>query len=175
MARGPGGFEAFGKRGKSVNKHDDSSQTEDGEFSPRGGIQDPDQMPSENFQAVWRGDPRGYSASAGDEVDSVAKGRGYQGGREQKDGGHVHGAGAVWRSGPGNRGRTREWVEEHSSGVEDVGMLSQGHKASDPAGKAKPSRTDVKPKQLSAFTHVADASAHGSADITQVRNSIRST
>lgn len=162
MAKGSGGLETFAKHGKSVTKHDDACQTEDGEFSPRRGILYPDQMPSENIQGVWRGEPRGHSASAADEVDSVATGRGYRGIREQK-------SGAVRRSGSGNRGRTREWVEEHLSGVEDVEVLSEGHYASD---TAKASNTDVRPKQPSAFTHIADTSAHGSTDITQVRNSL---
>ncbi|XP_034164256.2 nesprin-3 isoform X1 [Pangasianodon hypophthalmus] len=164
MARGSGGFEAFAKHGKFVTKHDDASQTEDGEFSPRGGILYPD----ENVQGVWRGEPRGHSTST-DEVDSTAIGRGYQGIGEQKDGGHTHGAGAIRKIGSGNRGRTREWVEEHLSRVEDVGIISEGHYARDSADTAKPSNTDVRPKQLSAFTHVTDASGHGSTDITQVR------
>ncbi|MCJ8737179.1 hypothetical protein PDJAM_G00021200 [Pangasius djambal] len=169
-ARGSGGFESFAKHGKS--KHDDASQTEDREFSPRGGILYPDPMPSENIQGVWRGEPRGRSTSTADEVDSIAIGRGYQAIGEQKDGGHAHGAGAVRRSGIGNRGRTREWVEEHSSGIEDVGVLSEGRYASDSADATKPLNTDVsQTKQLSAFIHIADTSAHGSTDITQVRES----
>ncbi|XP_060789678.1 nesprin-3 isoform X2 [Neoarius graeffei] len=156
MAKSSEGFKTVAKHGKSISKHDDASQTEDGEFSPRRGIQYPDQVLSENIQGVWRGEPRGHSASVADEV---ATGRGYQGTGEQK-------AGAVRRSGSGNRGRTREWVEEHSSGIEDVGVLNEGHYTSD---TAKPSNTDVQPKQQSAFTHIVDASAHGSTDITQVR------
>lgn len=157
-ARGPGGFGAFAKHGRSVTKHDDASQTEDGEFSPPDGILSPDPTPSENVHAVWRDETRGRSAA--DEADSIAIARGFP-----RDGGHAHGAGAVGRSGSGNRGRTREWVEDHSSGVEDVAVPSESRSASDP----KPSHTDVRPKQLSVFTHVADASAHGSGDVTQVR------
>lgn len=174
MTRGSG-FEAIAKHRKSVTKHDDSSQTEDGEFSPRGGgILNPDQTPrSENVQGVWSGSPRDRSTSIGDEVDSIVTARGCQGRREQRDGGLTHGAGAVWRVGPGTRGRSRECVEEYPHGVEDVGLLNQGHHASDPTASANPSRTDVRPKQLSAFTHVMDASAAGSKDATQVRKSVR--
>ncbi|KAK3563510.1 hypothetical protein QTP86_030372 [Hemibagrus guttatus] len=146
MARGSGGFKDYAKHGKSVTKHDDASQTDDGEFRPS-------RMPSENVQGVWRGEARGQPI----EVDSTAVGRG--------DGGHARGAGAERRS--GNRGRTRVWVEEH--GVEDVALLTEGYYASDFPDTAKPSNTDVRPKQMSAFRHVADTSAHGSTDVTQGR------
>ncbi|KAF7704058.1 hypothetical protein HF521_021130 [Silurus meridionalis] len=140
---GSGGAKAFGK---SVPRQDDASQTEDGQFSRPGGI-----------QGVWRRETRGHSGLV-DEVDSVAVGRGFQGIGEQKGGGHAHGAGG----GPGNRGRTREWVEEHSSGREMVKVLNEGHYACDS------SNADVRPKQVSAFTHVSVASAHGFTDPKQV-------
>lgn len=108
----------------------------------------PSQIPSENVRGVWRGEARGQFT----EVDSAAIGRG--------EGGHARGAGAERRS--GNRGRTREWFKGH--GVEDVSYEFPD--------TAKPSNTDVRPKQLSAFKHVTDASAHGPTDVTQVRNSL---
>lgn len=152
MTRGSGGFEAFAKHRNSVSKHDDASQTDDGEFGPRG----PDQTPSVNIRGVWRGEARGQDT----ETDSIAAGRGYQ----QKDEGHARGAGAERRS--GNRGRTKEWVTEH------VAPLIEVHYASDSPDATKPSNTDVRPKHLPAFTHVVDPPAHGSTDVTQVRNSL---
>lgn len=170
ISRGSGGFGAFAKHGKSVTTHDDASQTEDGEFRPRGGILFPD--PGRSPFGVWRREQGGHSTSAADEVDAIAIRRGHQGISEQKDGGHGQGAGAVRRSGSGIRGRTREWVEEQSSGVEDVGEMSAGHHATDSDDTTKPSHTDVRPKQLSAFTHIGDASAHGATHATQVRDSL---
>ncbi|XP_060736451.1 nesprin-3 [Tachysurus vachellii] len=155
MARGSGGFKAFAKHRDSVSKHDDASQTDDGEFGPRG----PDQTPSVNIRGVWRGESRGQDT----EVDSIAAGRGYQ----QDDERHAHGAGALRRS--GNRGRTKEWVKEHSTGVEDVAPPIEVHYASDSPDAAKPSNTDVRSEDLSAFTHAVDPPAHGSTDVTQVR------
>lgn len=135
MAGGSGGFKDYAKRGKSVTKHDDASQTDDTEFGPS-------QIPPENVRGVWRGEVRGQFT----EVDSTAVGRG--------EGGHARGAGAERRS--GNRGRTRGGSRENRGhGVEDV-----GYEFPDPA---KPSNTDVRPKQPSAFKHVTD--------VTQVRNS----
>lgn len=161
------GSGSLARHGNAVTKHDDASQTEDREFSPRGRMQY-----SDTSTGVWRRDPRGHSASAADEVDSSAIGQGCQGNREQKDRGHARGAGAVGRFGPGNRGRTREWIEENPPMVEDFGVPSEGRHASDSPHAAKPPHTNVRWKPASAFTHVADTSAHGSTDITQVRNSL---
>ncbi|XP_058254944.1 nesprin-3 isoform X2 [Hemibagrus wyckioides] len=141
MARSSGGFKDYAKHGKSATKHDDASQTDNAEFGPS-------QIPSENVRGVWRGEARGQFT----EVDSPAVGRG--------EGGHARGAGAERRS--GNRGRTRDWVEHHE--LEHVGYY-----ASDFLDTAKPSNTDVRLKQLSAFKDVTDASAHGPTDVTQGR------
>lgn len=169
MTRGSGEFEATARLQKSVTKHDDSSQTEDGEFSAHGGgILDPDQI----IRGGWSGSPRGRSTSTGDEVDSIVTAQGYQGWRQLTDSGHTHGGGAVWRAGPRNQGRSREWVEEQPRGVEDVGLRSHCHHASDPATSAKTLCTDVRQTQLSAFTHVMDASASGSKSFTQVRKTL---
>ncbi|TSV68152.1 Nesprin-3 [Bagarius yarrelli] len=140
---GSGGFEAFTKQVKSVTKHDDASQTDEGELGLQGGIFYPDGMPPENIRGIRKRGARGHPT----ETESIAIGGGY----EQKDGGRgAHGTGAETRS--ENRGRTREWVEEHAGDFPDT---------------AKPSNTDVRPKQLSAFTHVRDASAQGFTDVSQ--------
>ncbi|XP_062863502.1 nesprin-3 isoform X2 [Trichomycterus rosablanca] len=118
LVEGPGRGSGFKVVGRSVTKHDDSSQTEDADFnfSVGGGAGlRLDRTPSKNIQTIKGG-------STADDVDSAGEGRGIQYYREGKGGGDVYGVGMDIRSGFGSRSRTTEWIEYRSSGVEDLDL-----------------------------------------------------
>ncbi|XP_017566769.2 nesprin-3 [Pygocentrus nattereri] len=100
LGRGSG-FEADGR---FVTGHDGGGQIADGQFSPGGKVK-------------VRPEMRGKTAV--DDVDSMVIGRGYE---EQKDRGDEYGAGLVRRGGSRSGGRTREWVEDHAPGIEDLDL-----------------------------------------------------
>ncbi|KAL6477359.1 hypothetical protein MHYP_G00131940 [Metynnis hypsauchen] len=132
LGRGSG-FEADGR---FVTGHDGGGQIVDGQFSPGGKVK-------------VRPELRKTGVTV-DDVDSMVIGRGYE---EQKDRGDEYGAGLVRRGGSRSGGRTREWVEEHASGIEDLDLegkygLSKGQYSSEDqtgAGLTRHIRTSDKP------------------------------
>ncbi|XP_022529008.2 nesprin-3 isoform X1 [Astyanax mexicanus] len=145
----------FGAAGRFVTGYDGRDQRSgDGQFSP--GIK----IRSELGVKV-------------DEVDSGCVGGGF-GGLEQKG---LKGGGGGSRSG----GRTREWVEEHSSGVQDVDgqfglRINKAQYSGDDqtagAGIIRPFQTsdsgEFRQRQPSPYKPPTTGSAaHGSADVTE--------
>ncbi|KAI4882007.1 hypothetical protein NFI96_005484 [Prochilodus magdalenae] len=157
---GMGRGSRFEAGGRFVTGHDAGGQNADGQYSPGGKVRIPPEL-------------RGNADVTVDQVDSMVIGRGY---KDQKDGGDRYGAGS--RSG----GRTREWVEEHSAGIQDVEGtygLSKGHYASEDqtgAGLVRPIRTtdtEFRKRQPSPYKPTAGIAAHGLMDVTEGASAVR--